>query len=203
MKRGFQTIVSLFFGGMLLVLGGCQTIPEPKVNLSEVVYFEGNPYALDVAEVLVVQESKAFPVIENSANLFEDIHPVLENWFAKSFIARGKKGKALIHIKNVNVTQQHILGASQIHSLLNTKGPSRYGANVIITIEVLDTDKYKKAESTTKIYREVTITSDINVSFHQSLWVTFVRKFMKELDRQLLLDIKKNMPQLLKENSDS
>lgn len=197
MKGHLQTIVCLMFLGG--VLTSCKHVPDSKVNLADAVYFEDIPRALDVAEIMVVQNSKAPLPSEQSEKLFDDIHPVLENWFAKSFVAKGKKGKALICIKEVKITQDHIQSESQIHSLINTNGPSRYGADVTIAIEISGTDTYKKGESTTKMYREVIITSDINVSFHQSLWVNFVKKFMKAFDQQFILDIKKNIPLLLKE----
>ncbi len=200
MKRHLQIIARLgFFGVMLVALVKCEHLPESKENLADLVYFEETPVPLDVAEVLVIQDSPTLPSPGNSEGLFSDIHPVIENWFAKSFVAKGKKGKAFIRIKNVKVIQDHIRSESQIYSLINTGGPSRYGADVAVSIEIMDTDAYKKGGSTTKMYREVIITSDINVSFHQSLWVNFMKKFMQAFQQQFVLDCKKNIPNVLKE----
>ena len=184
--------------GCFIVLGaliGCGKTQE--ITLPGFSYLS-DTIALDVADVVVV--STADPSQEVSNPLMPvSIRQTLEDWANKRFVAAGKKGKALITIKEVHTVSGGLKKAEDIHVLFNSDKPDYFGAKALVTIEVIGTESYSKGEAQAFLERRVEIESDVKLGFRRRLWQQFVQTFMNALDDQMMLNLATYLPKILVE----
>ncbi len=180
----------------IFLLGGLMGCAETsEIELPGFDYLS-KTIPLDVADVVVVteaqsSEAKRDPLLEVS------ILQTVEDWAKKRFVASGEKGKALITIKQAETLSSGLKRQEDIHVLLNSDKPDYFGAKVLVSIDIVDSDSYAKGQAEASLERKVIIESDVKLAFRRRLWQQFSQTFINAFDEQLLMNIETYLPKVL------
>jgi hypothetical protein len=188
--KGLKNFIGIFLLGGLISCAQTSEIELPGFSyLSKTI-------PLDVADVVVVTEAqpsqtKHDPLLEVS------ILQTLEDWAKKRFVAVGRKGKALITIKQAETLSGGLKRQEDIHVLLNSEKPDYFGAKVLVSVDIVDTEPYAKGQAEAFLERKVIIESDVKLAFRRRLWQQFSQTFMNAFDEQMLLNLETYLPKVL------
>jgi hypothetical protein len=184
---------NLFYIVLLGGLVSCAQVSE--IELPGFSYLS-KTISLDVADVVVVTDIKSSqdrhdPLLEVS------ILQTVEDWANKRFVAAGQKGKALITIKQAETLSSGLKKQEDIHVLLNSEKPDYFGAKVLVSVEIVDTEPYAKGQAEAFLERKVIIESDVKLAFRRRLWQQFSQTFMNAFDEQMILNLETYLPKVL------